>query len=106
MQALRFKSSRAHLAIYSALCLAINLFPFYGQPSFRYTGSDPAYHVWNLGWPVPLVILDDRYGLQVGPFAYAVIPLQVVVPVAVIVVSALIRRLKSSSAEPSAEITS
>ena len=33
------------------LCVAA-CWPMHGPPGFRYTGSDPAFHVWNLGWPL------------------------------------------------------
>ncbi|HZN68373.1 MAG TPA: hypothetical protein VFB66_24010 [Tepidisphaeraceae bacterium] len=58
------------------LCVAA-AWPRHGPPDFRYTGSDPAAHVWNFGWPVALVIYDARYGFHVGPFAYLVIPILV-----------------------------
>lgn len=50
-----------------AACLTVDFFPSFGPPHFRYTGSDPATRVWNLGWPVVTAIYDKRGGLHVGP---------------------------------------
>src|ERR1043166_6105600 len=57
-------------------CAAVDLCPRHGAPDFRYTGSDPAHEVWNLGWPVALAIYDSQSGIHVGPFMYVVIPVQ------------------------------
>lgn len=54
--------------LYLACCVVLDLFPRFGPPDFRYTGSDPAFHVWNLGWPLALAIYDARSGLHIGPF--------------------------------------
>jgi len=59
-------------------CAVIDLFPRYGPPDFRYTGSDPAHEIWNLGWPVALAIYDSQSGIHFGPFLYAIVPVQVV----------------------------
>ena len=59
-------------------CVVVDLFPRYGPPYFRYTGSDPAHEVWNLGWPVGLIIYDSRSGIHLGPFLYVVVPFQAV----------------------------
>src|SRR5437899_6722755 len=59
--------------------IAMDLFPWHGAPFFRYTGSDPAYPVWNLGWPLALAIYDSRSGIHMGPFLYAVVPFQALV---------------------------
>ncbi len=76
------------IGLYVLACTVIDLFPRYGPPDFRYTGSDPAFVVWNFGWPVALLIYDSRNGLHVGPMALPVavlegIPLAFVVAVAV-----------------------
>jgi len=57
-------------------CAVIDLLPRHGPPDFRYTGSDPAHEVWNLGWPVALAIYDSQSGLHLGPFVYVVVPVQ------------------------------
>lgn len=59
--------------------VVLDLFPSYGPPSFRYTGSDPAYAVWNLGWPLALAIYDPRSGVYIGPLFYFVVPFEAVV---------------------------
>ena len=59
-------------------CALLDFVPRHGAPEFRYTGSDPAQQVWNLGWPVALTIYDSRSGIHIGPFLYAVVPFQVV----------------------------
>ena len=63
-------------ALYLCICLVIDFCPSFGAPYFRYTGSDPSVHVWNLGWPLALAIYDSKSGLHVGPFAFIVIGLQ------------------------------
>ncbi len=63
-------------ACYIAACLVLDLFPQYGPPHFRYTGSDPDVPVWNLGWPLAEFIYDPRHGLQVGPGAPLLIAAQ------------------------------
>lgn len=61
------------------ICIIADIFPRHGAPDFRYTGSDPAVDVWNLGWPLVLSIFDPRSGIHVGPFFYVVIPFQIAV---------------------------
>ncbi len=73
-------------------CLVVDFLPHHGVPHFRYTGSDPAYQVWNLGWPLALFIYNPRSGIHVGPFAYVVLPLQLFVAAVILGVMAL-RRL-------------
>ena len=68
--------SKAAVAVYALGCLVLDFYPHHGPPFFRYTGCDPACEVWNLGYPFALMIYDPDNGLNVGPFAYAVIPLQ------------------------------
>lgn len=48
------------------LCVAV-LWPRYGPPEFRYTGSDPQHHVWNLAVPAAVFIYDPLSGFHVGP---------------------------------------
>jgi hypothetical protein len=52
--------------------LAVGFLPTFGPPHFRYTGSVPDHHVWNLGWPLATCILDTdtKPYFFVGPFAY------------------------------------
>ena len=65
---------KAAVAVFVLTCLIVDVFPHHGVPHFRDTGSDPAYPVWNLGWPLALFIYDPGNGLHVGPFAYVVLP--------------------------------
>jgi hypothetical protein len=39
----------------------MDLYPEYGSPNFRYTGSDPEDEVLNMGLPVALFIIDFEY---------------------------------------------
>lgn len=67
---------RAGTILLAIICLIVDVFPTYGSPHFRYTGSDPDRLVWNFGWPLAFFIYDDEWGWQVGPAAYLVIPVQ------------------------------
>jgi hypothetical protein len=69
----------ATIGLYFVACLAMDLLPRHGPPDFRYTGSDPAVAVWNLGWPLAEFIYDPRTGLHIGPTAVPLLVLQVVV---------------------------
>jgi hypothetical protein len=60
-------------ALYLLACLATDSFPRHGPPDFRYTGSDPNFPVWNLGWPMALLIYDSRSGFHDGPTEIPVI---------------------------------
>lgn len=64
------------LGVYLSLCLTVNFFPNFGPPQFRYTGSDPIVHVWNLGWPLATAIYDLKNGLNIGPLFYILISSQ------------------------------
>jgi len=75
------------------VCLLIDFLPRHASPDFRYTGSDPAVAVWNLGWPLALFIYDPKHGFQVGPFAYLMLPFQFVVLAVGVIVIAAVRRL-------------
>jgi hypothetical protein len=57
-------------------CSAIDLLPRHGPPDFRFIGSDPAFAVWNLGWPLAQFIYDSRTGLHTGPTAVPLMVLQ------------------------------
>ena len=70
-------------SLYLLSCVVVDFVPSFGPPHFRYTGSDPSVHVWNLGWPLPYMIYDPRSGLHVDPFGVVVIGLQVLVVVVV-----------------------
>lgn len=83
----------------------VDLFPRHGPPDFRYTGSDPSYHVWNLGWPLALTIYDSRSGIHIGPFLYVVVPFQAVVVSLIAAAAFLIRKrhnpaLQATAAPP------
>jgi hypothetical protein len=75
------RSARLRLlaAAYIVSCIVTDLFPTYGPPFFRYTGADPSFHVWNLGWPLALAIYDTRSGLHLGLFLYLVLPVQMMI---------------------------
>ena len=72
--------------------VVMDLFPWRGAPYFRYTGSDPGYPVWNLGWPLALTIYDSRSGIHIGPFVYLVFPFQAVVVSLVAAAAFLLRK--------------
>ncbi len=59
------------LASVGILLLVFSLFPTFGAPHFRYTGSDPSHHVWNLGWPLATCMFDPQSPpyFFVGPLA-------------------------------------
>lgn len=78
------------------VCAVMDFFPRHGAPWFRYTGSDPAVEVWNLGWPMVLSICDQRSGLHIGPFLYVVVPFQLVVVSVIGVMFAFWTRHKQS----------
>lgn len=83
------------MAAFVLACLVVDLFPHHGPPHFRYTGSDPAYSVWNLGWPLAMFIYDPRSGLHVGPTVYFVLLFQLLVVIgglAAILAMRLLRR--------------
>jgi|GEM_PF-2287468 len=54
--------SKTHIVFLTLLVLTLGIidsFPIYGEPAFRYTGSDPKNLVWNFGWPIPWLIYDE-----------------------------------------------
>lgn len=67
--------------------VAMDLFPTFGPPFFRYTGSDPAHFVWNFGWPFTWIIYDAAHPPHVFcPFLSALL----VVIVQIATISALV----------------
>jgi hypothetical protein len=78
-------------------CLLVDFFPRFGPPDFRYTGSDPATHVWNLGWPLATAIYDQRSGMHVGPLAYVLVPIEIVVLAAAAITGSVIAARRSQS---------
>ena len=71
---MNFRLTRLQMiALFCLIGCAILLafMPHAGAPHFRYSGSDPAHHVWNLGWPLATCIYDPATSpyLFVGPFA-------------------------------------
>jgi hypothetical protein len=77
------------------VCLVVDFLPHHGPPEFRYTGSDPAIPVWNLGWPVALFIYDPKHGFQVDPLADLMLPFQFVVLAVGFIVVAVFRWLRN-----------
>ncbi len=86
---------RWFVSLLIAAILVLDFFPHHGPPHFRYTGSDPGRHVFNIGWPMALFIYDPQTGVHVGPFAYALIPGQVVVLAIVVVALVITRRIRN-----------
>ena len=60
------------------ICFVMDFLPTHGAPDFRYTGSDPAFDVWNFGWPLALAIYDSRFGIHFSPFLYLLVPFQLI----------------------------
>src|SRR5688500_1919301 len=87
--------SMAGAVAFVLACLIVDFLPRHGPPHFRYTGSDPTSHVWNLGWPLALFVYDPRSGLHVGPFAYVVLPFELFLAAGSLVVVA-VRRLRNT----------
>lgn len=83
---------RLWLISYIIVCLLIDLYPRFGPPYFRYTGSDPSRHVWNLGWPMPTTIVDS--GIHVGPVALPLVMMEIVVIGITTAVSLMLRQLR------------
>lgn len=75
--------------LYAALSLFLVAWPHFGSPYFRYTGSDPNIHVWNLGWPFATAIWDPHFGLQIGPFAYILPPILLGLGIVVFIIAAV-----------------
>jgi len=61
-----------------ALFLLMDLFPKRGPADWRYTGSDPARTVLNLGYPLAVVIYDKTQSPPVifTPLAQLLLPAQ------------------------------
>jgi hypothetical protein len=87
----RFSIGRALLfaasGMYVICCLVLDFWPRFGPPDFRYTGSDPAIAVWNLGWPLAEFIYDPRSGLHEGPTAFPLIAIEAVIAAVVMCAS-------------------
>lgn len=83
---------KAAVLVFVLACVAMNFFPHYGPPHFRYTGSDPAHEVWNLGWPLALFIYDPANGFHIGPSASIVLPAQLLILATIWGVVAIRRR--------------
>jgi hypothetical protein len=74
-----------------AACLVVDSFPHFGPPQFRYTGSDPNTHIWNLGWPLATAIYDQHNGVHAGPLVYVLVPMEVVALAAAAIAVAMSR---------------
>lgn len=66
----------AAAAFFAVICAMVDCWPHHGPPHFRYTGSDPARSVWNIGWPLAMAIHDPQSGLHIGPVAYVAVAAQ------------------------------
>jgi hypothetical protein len=80
--------------LYVMVCLAVDFFPRHGPPNFRYTGSDPAHSIWNLGWPMPLMIYDPRNEIHVGPLGYPIFMAEALVTIIAAVIVRFVSRFK------------
>ena len=87
-------------ALYLISCAVVDLLPRFGAPYFRYTGSDPAIHVWNLGWPLAVAIFDPRSGFHIGPFAIPVLGIQLFVFGVAATVYLMIRKRQDQQIHP------
>ena len=67
------------IILLTLLFIIIDLFPTYGAPDFRYTGSSPQHLIYNLGLPYALFIIDFKHSqfIFIGPFAYIILPVQI-----------------------------
>ena len=81
------------LFIYILFCLLIDLFPNFGLPNFRYTGSNPTVHVWNFGWPLASFLYDPESGLHVSPVGVLVVIAQLFVLAVLTAIMAAIRKM-------------
>lgn len=79
-------------AAFVLACLFTDLFPSYGAPQFRYTGSSPERDVWNLGWPLAMFVLDPNSGLHVGPLAFVALSIQLILALPLIWLAISARR--------------
>lgn len=109
MNSLAMKIYFGILLLSIVLILAIDFFPTWGPPEFRYTGSDPSRNVWNIGYPLALMIYDSKVtpSFVFGPFAVLVLPVQIfivaliaVAPVIVRVFKSVARKGKDSTVKP------
>ena len=84
--------TKTAVASYVVVCFALDFFPRFGPPEFRYTGSEPTFPVWNLGWPLALAIYDVRSSLHVSPSVYLVPPAQLLVLLATVAFISIVKR--------------
>jgi len=83
---------------YLAICLLLDLFPTHGPPHFRYTGADPDFSVWNLGWPLAMFIYDPRIGFQMSPLAPLLIGFQLFVYFVIVGLTLVVKMLRRDAA--------
>jgi hypothetical protein len=100
----RKKRWAVFLAAYVTVCLIIDFYPIYGRPHFRYTGSDPSKAVWNIGWPLATMIFDDSSDIHVGPFAYVLFPMELIILALTFAIITLLRLLPTQCPGQSAKI--
>lgn len=84
-------------AVFVILCVLHNVFPRFGPPQFRYTGSDPERSVWNFGWPLANAIHDPQSGFHMGPGGLLLPLIEVVVFSAVVVVWVMVARRRHAN---------
>lgn len=83
-------------AVFAVLCLLHNVFPWFGPPQFRYTGSDPERSVWNFGWPLATAIHDAQFGFHFAPGGPLLLFIEVGVFSAVMIVWVMVARSRRS----------
>ncbi len=83
--------------IFLFVALITILFPSYGSPDFRYSGSDPNFDVWNYGWPFVFAIYDERFGLQIFLLGYYVIFLVTLYLIAHLIKSFILKKVSSKN---------
>jgi hypothetical protein len=75
----------------------VDFYPRFGPPDFRYTGSDPAHHVFNLGWKLALFIYDSNQDapLQWGPLTEYVLAFELLVLAVLIIAPEMLKSIVS-----------
>jgi hypothetical protein len=86
------------LLIYILFCVLIDLLPNFGPLNFRYTGANPAVHVWNFGWPLASFLYDPETGLHVGPIVVFVVIVQLFVLGVLTSIMTAVRKMWSNKA--------
>lgn len=78
---MKFKLSNILLYSLLVIFLIMDLYPEYGSPHFRYTGSDIDNTVLNLGYPLASLIIDFETApyFFIGPSTIIIIPTQLFV---------------------------